>query len=402
MLTGWNRLETWLTLGVAGAGVILLGVGGLFVYRSATARPLFPAAQDVPSVSASDPSRNWNDAAERARQAIRGAVAEHNLPGLSVAVGIDGAIVWAEGFGWANVETQARVSPETRFRIGTASIALTSAAAGLLIEQDQLKLDDEIQVYVPEFPTKEWPVTVRQVMAHVAGIRTDGGDEGPLFSQHCERPGDGVQHIAAYPLRFEPGTQYLFSSYGWIVMSAAIETAAREPFLTFMQKEIFGPLRMDDTMFDASLQPVEGQATSYFPKFAADPRYGNDLMRDLDYTCYAGASGFLSTPSDLARFAMAVNGGQLLRPSTVQLLQASQRLNSGQETAYGLGWDIDTVTLAEKETRWIGHEAEVLGGNAGSLITFPEQRLVVSVLSNTSYANTVAIATKIAEAFMPR
>lgn len=97
-------------------------------------------------------------------------------------------IVWAEGFGWADLENRVPVAPDRRFRIGTASTALTSAAVGLLLEKDRLKLDDEIQVYVPEFPEKQWPVTLRQLMGRVAGVANDGGDEGPRFTKHCERP----------------------------------------------------------------------------------------------------------------------------------------------------------------------------------------------------------------------
>ena len=239
-------------------------------------------------------------------------------------------------------------------------------------------------------------------MGHLAGIRTDGGDEGPLFSQRCERPLDGVRRIAEYSLLFEPGTQYRFSTFGWIVISAAIEAAAKEPFLTFIQKQVFGPLRMDDTMLDASIQPIEDQATSYFPKFAGDPRYGNDLMRDLDYTCYAGGSAFLSTPSDLVRFAIAMNTGKLLQPATTELLQTSQRLPSGQETGYGLGWDLETVTLAGQQVRSVGHDGEVLGGIAGSLMTFRDRGIAVAILSNTSYADTPAAALRIAEVFGER
>ena len=399
MTKSWNRIETWLAIIVLGVGAIILGVAGLWVYMSATATPLHPDPSRVPSATRSDPSPQFAEAVGRGRQVVRESLAEQNLPGLSVAVGIKGDLAWAEGFGWANVEKQAPVTPQTRFRIGNASIVVTSAAAGLLIEQGRLKLEDEIQVYIPEYTKKAWPVTVRQVMGHVAGVRTDGGDEGPLFAQHCERPIDGVPLIAEYPLLFEPGTQYRFSSFGWIVMSAVIEAAAKEPFLTFMQKHVFEPLRMDDTMPDATIQPSQDQATSYFPKFAGDPRYGNDLMRDLDYTCYAGASALLSTPSDLVRFAMAVNGGKLLEPATVELLQASQRVASGQETGYGLGWDLETVTLAGQPTRSVGHDGELLGGIAGSLMTFPDRGIAVAVLSNTSYADTPAMALKIAEAF---
>ena len=94
-------------------------------------------------------------------------------------------------------------------------------------------------------------------------------------------------------------------------------------------------------------------------------------MREIDYSCYAGSSAFLSTPSDLVRFAMAINSGQLLQPATIEFLQTPQRLASGQETGYGLGWDLETVALAGKPTRLIGHDGESLGGMVASFMTFP-------------------------------
>ena len=336
---------------------------------------------------------------EQGRQIVRAGLTEQNLPGLSVAVGVGGDIVWAEGFGWADLENRVPVAPDTRFRIGTASTALTSAAVGLLLEKGRLKLDDEIQTYVPEFPEKQWPVTLRQLMGHLAGVRNDGGDEGPLFSEHCERPVEGLQHFAERSLLFEPGTQYRYSSYGWILVSAAVEAAADEPFLTFMRKQIFEPLGMDDTRADSATEPIPDRATFYFPRFAADPRYGPHLMREIDYSCYAGSSAFLSTPSDLVRFGMAINSGKLLQPATVQLLQTSQRLASGQETGYGLGWDLETVALAGEQTRVVGHDGESLGGMVASFMTFPEHGIVVAVTSNISYADTSSLAVKIAQAF---
>jgi serine beta-lactamase-like protein LACTB, mitochondrial len=97
---------------------------------SATATPLHPNPQDLPSVTHSAPLPKWADAVELGRQIVRAGLAEQNLPGLSVAVGAGGDIVWAEGFGWADLEKRVSVAPETRFRIGTASTALTSAAVG--------------------------------------------------------------------------------------------------------------------------------------------------------------------------------------------------------------------------------------------------------------------------------
>ena len=394
-----RRTEIWVALIVGVVCLIPAAVLALWVYVSVTATPLHPDVRTVPSVTHASPLPKWSDAVERGRQIARASLTEKNLPGLSVAVGIGSDIVWTEGFGWADLEKKAKVEPGTRFRIGTASTALTSAAVGLLIEKGQLNLDDEIQPYVPVYPQKQWPVTLRQLMGHVAGVRNDGGDEGPLLSAHCEHPVEGVQAFAKYPLLFEPGTRYRYSSYGWILMSAVVEAAADEPLLTFMRKQIFEPLDMDDTIADSAAEASAHRATAYFPRFGGDPRYGPDLMREIDYSCYAGSSGFVSTPTDLVRFAIAINSGTLLQPATVQLFQTSQRLASGEETGYGLGWDLETVSLAGKPTRVIGHDGDSLGGMVASFMTFPEHGLVVSVMSNTSYADTFAVAVNIAQAF---
>ena len=397
-----SRIQTWLAVIVVAVGLIPVAILALWGYVSFTATPLHPNLQDVPSVTRSAPAPPLADAVEQGRQIVRAAVAEQNLPGLSVAVGAGGEIVWAEGFGWADLEKRVRVEPDTRFRIGTASTALTSAAVGLLLEKDRLKLDETIQTYVPDFPVKQWPVTLRQVMGHVAGVRSDGGDEGPLFSVRCERPVDALQSFKDRPLLFEPGTQYRYSNYGWILVSAAIEDVTNEPFLSFMRTQIFAPLGMDHTQADSATEPIPDRSTFYFPRFAADTRYGPDLMRPLDYSCYAGSSVFLSTPSDLVRFALAINGGNLLRPATVQQLQTSQKLTSGEETGYGLGWDLETVALAGKDTHSVGHDGNSLGGKVASLMTFPDRGLVVSVISNISYSDTFGVGVKIAQAFVEK
>lgn len=393
------RMETLLGLFVGGVLLVLAFVAGLWVYTSATAPILHPNPGEVVSVTQSSPLPQWAAAVEQGRQIARAGLTEQNLPGISVAVGAGGDIVWAEGFGWADLESQKKVTPDTRFRIGTASTALTSAAVGLLLEKQRLKLDDVIQTHVPTFPKKQWPVTLRQLMGHVAGVRNDGGDEGPLLSARCERPVEGLRAFADDTLLFEPGTRYRYSSYGWILMSAAVEAAAEEPFMTFMRKQIFEPLGMDDTRADSATEAIPDRATFYFPRFAADPKYGLHLMRPLDYSCYAGASAFLSTPSDLVRFAMAINSGKLLQPATVQLLQTSQRLPSREETGYGLGWDLETIELAGKQTGLVGHDGESLGGMVASFMTVPEYGIVVSVISNISYADTFSLGVKIAQAF---
>src|SRR5690242_16824130 len=130
-----TRTETWLALVVVAIGLVPVAIVGLWAYMSTTAMTLHPNPTDVQSVTRSPPLPKWTGAVDRSRQIVRAGLTEQNVPGLSVAVGVGGAIVWAEGFGWADLESKVPVAPETRFKIGTTSVALTSAAVGMLLEQ---------------------------------------------------------------------------------------------------------------------------------------------------------------------------------------------------------------------------------------------------------------------------
>ena len=392
-------------LGLIAAGIGLLLIVGLafYTYFLATMKPLHPDPQAVTSVRHVAPPAAWADAVERAKPVVRAHLSERNLPGLSVAVGVGGEIVWAEGFGWSDLEKQLPVTPDTVFRIGSASTALTSAAVGLLVEQGRLNLDDEIQAYVPTFPKKEWPVTLRQLMGHTGGIR-HFDDEEFMPQAHCERAVDGLKIFADDPLRFEPGSRFRFSTYGWILVSAAVEAAANEPLFTFMRRQVFEPVGMSGTAPDSATAPPADRATLYWPRASEDPRYGYDIASDADYSCFSGAGVFLSTPSDLVRFGVALAGGKLLKADTVKMLETPQRLASGEASEYGLGWGLKTVPLAGDQILAAGHgrpllpEATLMGGST-SLITFPERGMTVSVTSNMSSAETSNVAMKIAEVF---
>lgn len=394
-----KRRQVWVALIVAPIALLIAFVAALYSYMAATATPIHADSKSVPARVAFPPAAPWAAAVDQARLLARAAVVDQNLPGLSVAVGAGGQLVWAEGLGWADLEKHLPVAPETRFRVADASNVLTSAGVGVLLEQNRLHLDDAIQVYVPEFPRKQWPVTLRQLMGHLGGVRADAGDEEPL-SERCNRTVDGLRRFADRPLLFEPGTRYRRSTYGWILVSAAVEAAAAEPFFSFMSRQVFTPLRMTDTEPDFSSEPIADRATFYYPSFAGNTRYGPEPAREGDYSCFAGAGAFLSTPSDLVRFGMAMNAGRLLQPATVEMLQTRQSLASGKETDYGLGWQLETVTLAGQPTRMAGHgsKRDFIGGTT-SIMTFPQRGLAVAVTSNISFADTSSLALNIAQAF---
>ena len=137
------------------------------------------------------------------------------------------------------------------------------------------------------------------------------------------------------------------------------ELAEDAPFLTFIRQVVVGPLGIGG--------PQARSATFYLPGFGNDPivRYGLHVMPARNLSCYAGSTAFLSTPSDLVRFGLAINGGTLLQPATVRLLQTPQKLTSGQETNHGLEWDLRTVTLAGEPAQAVGQEGDLQGKRVG-------------------------------------
>jgi serine beta-lactamase-like protein LACTB len=421
-----NRILRRFIIVLAAIAAVLVAIGALPLFLWATAKPLHPEPQKAPSVVQAETAPRWAAAVGRARQLVRAVLSEQNLPGLSVAVGVGGDLVWAEGFGWADVETRAPVTPQTRFRMGTASTALTAAAVGVLLEKGRVELDEEIQAYVPQFPKKPWPVTLRQLMGNVSGVGIAATDDGQLSSERCERAADALPAIADNPLLFQPGTQSRPSPRGWVLVSAAVEAAAERPFLSFMRDQVFQPLGMADTgaesakeenpehvgeeaedpppfraIHEVILEPwrvVTGRqgesaapestrpATYYVPQFGPHPvyRYGLHVASARNLSCYAGAMAFFSTPSDLVRFEQGMTGGRLLRPATVQSLEAFAR------TAGGYDGELRIKGIFDRELQGV----EVV-----SVVTAGEPKIVVAVMSNITSADTSTVARKVGDAF---
>jgi serine beta-lactamase-like protein LACTB len=321
-------------------------------------------------------------AIEFARMLIAAVMEESGTPGMSVAVGIDGAIVWAEGFGYADVENRAPVWEETKFRIGSVSKPLTAAAVGLLMEEGKFDLDAPVQRYVPTFPEKRWPITTRQVAGHLAGIRHYDGME-MLSTARYETVSDGLEIFQNDTLLFEPGDRFSYSTYGWSLISAAIEGASGQDFLSYMQENVFDPLEMLHTVADYTDSIIPHRTRFY-------QRTGNGRVVNAPYVDnsnkWAGG-GFLSTPSDLARFGFAHFGEELLRSETIHKLWTPQTTNAGESTGYGIGW---SVGVSGGVVVRAGHTGGSVGGTAG-FETRPQQGTVVAIVGNLSQAPTGGI-----------
>ncbi len=183
-------------------------------------------------------------AAERLEELRR----EMGYPAVSVAVAVDGIIVWQEARGWASLESKAPTKVDTPFAIGSVSKTLTAAVAMKLTERGVLDLDADIRKYLPSFPQQEHVMTVRQLLSHQAGIRHYNFVlSPPTFSEfgatgQYDRVVDSLAVFANDPLLFKPDTDFAYSACGFNLLSAVMEAAAGKPFLELMQAELCTPL----------------------------------------------------------------------------------------------------------------------------------------------------------------
>ncbi|MEQ8954157.1 MAG: serine hydrolase domain-containing protein, partial [Gammaproteobacteria bacterium] len=171
-----------------------------------------------------EPASEYAEAIARSRAEIAKLMAA-GAPGVTIAVGVDEQIVWAEGFGYADVEAQLAVSPQTKFRIGSVSKTMTSIAMGHLYERGVIDLDVPIQTYLPQFPVKEkGTVTLRLLASHRAGVRhylPDGSDN--FVQAHYDNVVDALEIFANDPLIAAPGDRYSYSSHGYNLLSAVLQ-----------------------------------------------------------------------------------------------------------------------------------------------------------------------------------
>lgn len=327
---------------------------------------------------------------DTARVWVEQAVEEGQLPGLSIAVAVDGETVWSEGFGFADLAEQVPVTPDSRFRVGSVSKPYSAAAVAQLMVDGRLDVDAPIQQYVPSFPEKQWTVTTRQVGGHIAGIRHYEGNEN--FSDvRYETVSDGLGIFADSPLLFEPGTDYSYSSYGWNLVSAAVEGASGQPFLAYMDEHVFGPLGMTHTEADWATEDIEGRVSFYVRGEEGTPIDAPYV--DNSYKWAGG--GFLSTPEDMIRFAEAHRTTDFLAQEGLDFLMTSQTLNDGSETGYGFGW---STSFDDAGRHLVGHTGGSVGGT--TLLTMnPETGVIVAMAINLSRAD-LTVGRRIMQLFL--
>ncbi|MGE0589299.1 MAG: serine hydrolase domain-containing protein [Cyclobacteriaceae bacterium] len=313
------------------------------------------------------------------------------IPGIDAAISIDGKIVWSQGFGFADLELQVPVKPgETKFRIGSVSKPLSVAALGKLVDEGKVNLQDEVQTYVPYFPKKEFPITVKQTAGHIAGIRHYRGDEF-ILDKHYNSVRQSLEIFDKDSFLFEPGTQYSYSSYGFNLLSAVIEEASHQQFLNYMQQVVFDPLQMTATCADKNDSIILNR-TSFYDLDSL----GNVInATHVDNSYKWAGGGFISTTNDLVKFGEAHMSPGFLSAETLKEFTTSQVLNNGDSTGYGVGWG----RIETNGVRGFGHT----GGSVGGITAFriyPTEGLILVFLSNSSVTKYGTVGDRIVNLFL--
>jgi serine beta-lactamase-like protein LACTB len=271
------------------------------------------------------------------------AVASPTVPGISVAVAGREGVIWARGFGWADVESKVPMSTRTKMRIGSVAKPFTAAALMRLYEQGKIDLDVDVRTYVPEWPASQPVITLRQLTSHTSGIRHYEGDEF-LSNRYYPTIIGSLDIFKDAPLKFEPGTDQAYSTYAWTLVSAAIEGADGDrSFGEIMQQEVFTPIGMQDSALDVQSEIIPNRQRPYT---VVDGELRNAPQTDHSYKW--GGGGFIASTSDVARFAMAHLDGKFLKPETVAQMFQPAPMSGGRFSQYGIGWQISFGRYLEK------------------------------------------------------
>lgn len=328
------------------------------------------------------------------RTSIEAAVAKFmastHVPGLSVAVVESGEYEWASGFGLADVENNSPASEYTLFRLASISKSLSATGAMELVERGKLDLDAPVQKYCPAFPQKPWPMTTRQVMGHLAGIRHYKGGPNDMEignTKHFDDPiQGGLDFFKDEALLSEPGKTFHYSTQGYTVVGCVMEGASGAKYVDFMHQNVFAPAGMEHTQVDNRFSIIPYR-TRFYQKTDSGTVENAEFL-DSSYKIPGG--GWLSSAEDMAKFEVAILNDKLIKRTTRDLMWTAGKPSDGTKIGYALGWGNED----QNGIAVIGHT----GGQQGTSTAFllaPAQRAGVVVLTNMEGANAHDLAAEI-------
>jgi len=323
-------------------------------------------------------------------KAVSTFMSANSVPGMGAAVVLDGEPVWSAGFGMADLEDSAPATSSTLFRLGSLSKPITATALLQLWEHGKLDLDAPVQKYCPAFPQKEWPITSRELLGHLGGIRhynRDGkGDIPEDSARHFASMEESLQIFAADPLVAKPGTKFNYSTYGYTLLGCVLEGAASQKYMDFVRENIFKPASMVQTQADDFFNIIPHRTRWYHKDKSEIVR--NAGVLNSSYKIPGG--GLISSADDMARFEAAMLADKFVKRPARDLMWTPQKTPDGKSTGYALGWGISD--------KFGIHIVAHTGGQQGTSTAFvlvPERRAGVIVLANMDSVDSGNLADQI-------
>lgn len=274
-------------------------------------------------------SRTTGNQDDRIEQAVAEAIREKAIPGAAVAIMKAGTLVYARGFGQANLETATPMTATSILRIGSLTKQFTAAVIISLAAQARIDLQAPVSRYLPAF-TPIAPFSVLEAMHHTAGLHSDESDEAVAQAAAPKTQIALAAEIAgqARPFDFEPGTAWLYSNANYIVLGAVIEQVMAMPFAAAMTKLVLEPLALTHTAVDNPDEVVVGRASGYSRPEADGPPFLNASWRDP--TQAGGAGAMRSSLGDLCNWHQRLLSNRLFDRAHTDLMLAPGRLRDGR------------------------------------------------------------------------
>lgn len=319
---------------------------------------------------------DFSSANDRVDELIEHFYREANIPGISVAISKDNNLVYANSFGYSNIEMKSPTTNETKFRIGSVTKPITAVATVKLIEIGVIKPDTTICGYLNDLPGAYCDMTVAELAGHLAGIRHYTKQE--IYSTNTHRYAnlkDALVKFVGDSLLFAPGDSCKYSSYGYVLLGAVLEAATKKHFNGIAAEYLMQPAGIHDIVPDEMGVSIDNLSTFYYP-----PKDTGQftVAQPEDYSYKWPAGGYLATASDLALFGSALLSGKIVDTSYLPLLFTPQKTTSGAEIQYGFGFRIGTDWVGRKVAH---HGGESEGARAFFLI-YPAQQLTIALLAN--------------------
>lgn len=334
---------------------------------------------------------------EKIEAAIAAWMAQNKAPALSIAVVTNNQLSWSKGFGLADVENSVPAKADTAYRLASITKSITAVAVMQLVEKGKIDLDAPVHKYCSAYPEKQalkdapdkqFLITVRQLLVHYAGVRHNKLDE--IYStRHFNSITEAVGSFKDDPLVSEPETKYSYSSPGYTLLGCAVEGASGANYMDYLRENIFKPAGMTRTFADDVYAIIPNRARGYAKTSSGEVR--NAPLHDTSIKIPGG--GTVSTVEDMARFAIALNSGQLVKRETLEQMWTKPKTRDGKETSYAFGFLINT----EGGQRKVFND----GSQAGTrtyLYIIPEQKFAVALMTNLEKAWCEELVPKIVEA----